>query len=61
MTQLENAPASNDNADDVRDAGNGGYVVQHYINGKRVASRSGRTVDIFNPAVGKPAGHLHMA
>ena len=61
MTQLENAPASNDNADDVRDAGNGGYVVQHYINGKRVASRSGRTVDIFNPAVGKPAGQLHMA
>jgi malonate-semialdehyde dehydrogenase (acetylating)/methylmalonate-semialdehyde dehydrogenase len=59
MTDLEQSPTQNGETDDRRD--DRGYEVQHYISGKRVASRSGRTTAIFNPAIGAPAGRVHLA
>lgn len=37
------------------------YIVHHHINGVRVASRSGRTAEVFNPALGKPVGLVNLA
>ncbi|MBY0558542.1 CoA-acylating methylmalonate-semialdehyde dehydrogenase [Hyphomicrobium sp.] len=54
MTILESAPPSHGQAD-------GTYVVTHYINGTRIRSRSGRTAEVFNPALGAPAGIVHLA
>lgn len=36
------------------------YIVPHFINGKRVAS-TGKTLEIYNPAEGKPAGQVVLA
>ncbi|MEG6508367.1 CoA-acylating methylmalonate-semialdehyde dehydrogenase [Methyloligella sp. 2.7D] len=38
-----------------------GYTVQHYINGARVESKSGRAADVFNPALGVPVGKVVLA
>jgi malonate-semialdehyde dehydrogenase (acetylating)/methylmalonate-semialdehyde dehydrogenase len=58
MTELEHAvPAAE--AEDARAPA--GYEVPHYIAGKRVPSRAGRTADVFNPALGAPAGRVHLA
>ena len=35
--------------------------IEHYIDGARVAGRSGRTADVFNPAVGEVAGRVPLA
>src|SRR4051795_8939166 len=35
--------------------------VQHYINGKLVPGRSGRTAPVFNPATGEAAGQVALA
>src|SRR3954469_24966611 len=35
--------------------------VQHYINGKLVPGRSGRTAPVFNPATGEQAGQVALA
>ncbi|KIF80009.1 CoA-acylating methylmalonate-semialdehyde dehydrogenase [Noviherbaspirillum autotrophicum] len=36
-------------------------LIQHYINGKVVASTSGRTQDVFNPATGEAAAQVALA
>ncbi|ODA69059.1 Methylmalonate-semialdehyde dehydrogenase [acylating] [Methyloligella halotolerans] len=46
-------------ADEAADAA--GYRVPHYINGVRIPSSSGRTADVFNPALGKAVGQVDMA
>jgi malonate-semialdehyde dehydrogenase (acetylating)/methylmalonate-semialdehyde dehydrogenase len=35
--------------------------ITHYIDGKRVPGRSGRTSAVFNPATGEQTGDLHLA
>jgi len=37
------------------------YQVEHFIAGHRTTGASTRTSDIFNPALGKVAGQLHLA
>lgn len=37
------------------------YQVEHFIAGQRTSGTSHRTSDIFNPALGKVAGQLHLA
>jgi len=37
------------------------YQVEHFIAGHRTSGTSTRTSDIFNPALGKVAGQLHLA
>ena len=37
------------------------YQVEHFIAGHRTSGASTRTSDIFNPALGKVAGQLHLA
>jgi malonate-semialdehyde dehydrogenase (acetylating) / methylmalonate-semialdehyde dehydrogenase len=37
------------------------YQVEHFIAGQRTSGTSTRTSDIFNPALGKVAGKLHLA
>ncbi|MEN3367179.1 MAG: malonate-semialdehyde dehydrogenase (acetylating) / methylmalonate-semialdehyde dehydrogenase [Burkholderiales bacterium] len=36
-------------------------TIQHYINGRLVASASGRHQDVFNPATGEPGGQVALA
>ena len=35
--------------------------IQHYIGGKRVPGKSGRTADVFNPATGEVQAHVPLA
>jgi malonate-semialdehyde dehydrogenase (acetylating)/methylmalonate-semialdehyde dehydrogenase len=35
--------------------------ISHFIDGARVAGRSGRTADVFNPSTGEVAAHVPMA
>ena len=35
--------------------------IEHYIDGARVVGRSGRSADIFDPAVGEVSGHVPLA
>src|SRR3954462_12918269 len=35
--------------------------VQHYINGKLVPGKSGRTAPVFNPATGEATGQVALA
>ena len=37
------------------------YEIGHFIDGKRVAGKSGRTADIFNPATGEVQGKVALA
>ena len=60
MTELENAASPSD-ASDGADATRHAYDVPHYIGGARVASRSGRTADVYNPALGAAVGRVHLA
>jgi acyl-CoA reductase-like NAD-dependent aldehyde dehydrogenase len=36
-------------------------TIQHYINGRVVASTSGRQQDVFNPATGEVSGQVALA
>ena len=35
--------------------------ISHFIDGKRVRGRSGRTAPVFNPATGQQAALVHLA
>ncbi len=35
--------------------------ITHYVDGARVAGRSGRTTDVFNPAIGEVSGKVPLA
>ena len=35
--------------------------IQHYIGGKRVSGKSGRTADVFNPATGEVQAQVPLA